>query len=151
MRSFAIDAASEIAVLAAAIGGVFYFGSRQTAHRLTEKDSIVLAEFTNTTGDPVFDGVSGGEHQHRRPAPLASQRSERLEAVHARQTHVEHDRVVLRSGAHPNRVLARSRHVGRVAVVPETTHEQTRHLQLVLDHENLHCERNRRSRTLELG
>src|SRR4029077_16528742 len=26
-------------------------------NRLTEKDSIVLAEFTNTTGDPVFDGT----------------------------------------------------------------------------------------------
>jgi serine/threonine protein kinase/tetratricopeptide (TPR) repeat protein len=25
--------------------------------RLTEKDSIVLADFTNTTGDPVFDGT----------------------------------------------------------------------------------------------
>ena len=30
---------------------------RQTTHRLTEKDNIVLAEFTNTTGDPVFDGT----------------------------------------------------------------------------------------------
>jgi len=46
-----------VILVAAAIGGVFYFGSRQTAHRLTEKDSIVLAEFTNTTGDPVFDGT----------------------------------------------------------------------------------------------
>jgi len=44
-------------VLVAAIAGVFYFRSRQTTTRLTEKDSIVLAEFTNTTGDPVFDGT----------------------------------------------------------------------------------------------
>src|SRR5262249_2710189 len=35
----------------------FYFRSRQTTTRLSVKDSIVLAEFTNTTGDPVFDGT----------------------------------------------------------------------------------------------
>jgi serine/threonine protein kinase/Flp pilus assembly protein TadD len=46
-----------VVLLAAAIGGGLYFRSRQTTHRLTEKDSIVLAEFTNTTGDPVFDGT----------------------------------------------------------------------------------------------
>ena len=29
-----------------------------TARRqLTDKDTIVLADFTNTTGDPVFDGT----------------------------------------------------------------------------------------------
>ncbi len=44
-------------VLVAAIAGAFYFGLRQTTTRLSEKDSIVLAEFTNTTGDPVFDGT----------------------------------------------------------------------------------------------
>ena len=42
---------------AVAVAGVFYLRSRQTTHRLTDKDSIVLAEFTNTTGDPVFDGT----------------------------------------------------------------------------------------------
>src|SRR6266699_123541 len=45
-----------VVVVAAAIGG-FYFRSRQTTTRLSEKDTIVLAEFTNTTGDPVFDGT----------------------------------------------------------------------------------------------
>jgi eukaryotic-like serine/threonine-protein kinase len=45
-----------VVLVAAAIGGGSYFRSRQT-NRLTEKDSIVLAEFTNTTGDPVFDGT----------------------------------------------------------------------------------------------
>ena len=43
-------------VLGAAIAGFFVLGSRSTPH-LTEKDSVVLAEFTNTTGDPVFDGT----------------------------------------------------------------------------------------------
>ena len=45
-----------VILIAAAIAGAFYFRSRQT-NRLTEKDSVVLAEFTNTTGDPVFDGT----------------------------------------------------------------------------------------------
>ena len=44
-------------LVAAAIAGSFYFRSRQAAHRLTEKDTIVLADFVNTTGDPVFDGT----------------------------------------------------------------------------------------------
>jgi hypothetical protein len=28
-----------------------------TSAKLTEKDTIVLADFTNSTGDPVFDGA----------------------------------------------------------------------------------------------
>src|SRR6266566_1701223 len=46
-----------VVVVAAAIGGGLYFRSRQTTTRLSEKDTIVLTEFTNTTGDPVFDGT----------------------------------------------------------------------------------------------
>jgi eukaryotic-like serine/threonine-protein kinase len=46
-----------VILIAVAIAGGFYFRSRQTATRLSVKDSIVLAEFTNTTGDPVFDGT----------------------------------------------------------------------------------------------
>ncbi len=43
-------------LVAVAIAGVFYFRSRpQTAHQLTDKDTIVLADFANSTGDPVFD------------------------------------------------------------------------------------------------
>jgi eukaryotic-like serine/threonine-protein kinase len=42
-------------VLIAIVGGL-YFRSRQSA-RLTEKDSVVLADFVNTTGDSVFDGT----------------------------------------------------------------------------------------------
>jgi len=44
-----------VILVAAAIAGMFYFRSRQTAHRLTEKDTIVLADFANSTGDAVFD------------------------------------------------------------------------------------------------
>ena len=44
-----------VVLIAAAIAGAFYFRSRQTTHRLTEKDTIVLADFANSTNDPVFD------------------------------------------------------------------------------------------------
>ncbi len=43
-----------ITVLALSVGSYFYF--RQSP-KLTNKDTIVLADFTNTTGDPVFDGT----------------------------------------------------------------------------------------------
>ena len=42
-------------VVIAAAAGIFFWRSRTT--QLTEKDSILLADFTNTTGDPVFDGT----------------------------------------------------------------------------------------------
>ena len=44
-----------LVVVALAVGGWLFF-SRKT-HALTDKDTIVLADFTNTTGDPVFDGT----------------------------------------------------------------------------------------------
>jgi serine/threonine protein kinase/tetratricopeptide (TPR) repeat protein len=43
-------------LLAAAIAAGLYWRSRP-AQQLTEKDSILLADFVNTTGDPVFDGT----------------------------------------------------------------------------------------------
>ncbi|MGA8490533.1 MAG: protein kinase [Terriglobales bacterium] len=44
-----------VILVTVAMAGAFYLRSRQTAHRLTEKDTIVLADFDNSTGDPVFD------------------------------------------------------------------------------------------------
>src|SRR6202165_107072 len=46
----AIPGAVILALIAA--GTFFYFNQ---SHKLTEEDTIVLADFTNTTGDPVFD------------------------------------------------------------------------------------------------
>jgi tetratricopeptide (TPR) repeat protein len=43
-----------VVLVAVAIAGAFYFHSRQTP-KLTEKDTIVLADFANSTGDAVFD------------------------------------------------------------------------------------------------
>jgi len=42
-------------LVASAIGGTLYFRSRQTTTRLTDKDTIVLSDFNNKTGDSVFD------------------------------------------------------------------------------------------------
>jgi serine/threonine protein kinase/tetratricopeptide (TPR) repeat protein len=43
-----------IAVTALATAGYFYF---HHTPKLTDKDTIVLSDFMNTTGDPVFDGT----------------------------------------------------------------------------------------------
>jgi serine/threonine protein kinase/tetratricopeptide (TPR) repeat protein len=43
------------AVVLAAVAAGFFFTHRTSA--LTERDSILLTEFTNTTGDAVFDGT----------------------------------------------------------------------------------------------
>ncbi|HKC72474.1 MAG TPA: protein kinase, partial [Terriglobales bacterium] len=43
-------------LLAVAVAGGLYWRSRAN-RKLTEKDSILLADFVNTTGDPVFDGT----------------------------------------------------------------------------------------------
>jgi tetratricopeptide (TPR) repeat protein len=44
------------AVLVAAVTGVWLYQSRR-AQALTERDTILLADFVNTTGDSVFDGT----------------------------------------------------------------------------------------------
>ena len=44
-----------VVLVVVVIAGVFYFRSHQAAHRLTDKDTIVLADFSNSTGDAVFD------------------------------------------------------------------------------------------------
>jgi serine/threonine protein kinase/Flp pilus assembly protein TadD len=43
-----------LVLVALSIGGYFYF---HRTPKLTDKDTIVIADFTNTTGDPVFDGT----------------------------------------------------------------------------------------------
>ena len=45
-----------IVVVAVLIGGVLFWRSQRTP-ALTEKDTILIADFVNTTGDPVFDGT----------------------------------------------------------------------------------------------
>ncbi len=47
-------AAVAAVVVVAAVAGFFY---RKSSRSLTEKDSILLTDFVNTTGDAVFDGT----------------------------------------------------------------------------------------------
>ena len=44
-----------VVVVAAAIAAIYYLRPRPAAAPLTEKDTIVIADFDNKTGDPVFD------------------------------------------------------------------------------------------------
>src|SRR6201984_2006020 len=48
-------AGAAIVVIVLAVGGWLFFSRK--AHALTDKDTIVLADFTNTTGDTVFEGT----------------------------------------------------------------------------------------------
>ena len=45
-----------VIILAAVLAGGYYLHTRSSA-KLTEKDSVLLADFVNTTGDSVFDGT----------------------------------------------------------------------------------------------
>jgi serine/threonine protein kinase/Tfp pilus assembly protein PilF len=51
----ALVPALAVVVIGLAVGGWLYFARRAQAHMLTEKDTIVLGDFTNTTGDAIFD------------------------------------------------------------------------------------------------
>jgi eukaryotic-like serine/threonine-protein kinase len=48
-------AAATLLVVGLAVGGWLFSSSK--VHALTDKDTIVLADFANTTGDTVFDGT----------------------------------------------------------------------------------------------
>jgi eukaryotic-like serine/threonine-protein kinase len=52
---WAAAAGATIVVIGLAVGGWLLFSRK--AHALTDKDTIVLADFTNSTGDTVFDGT----------------------------------------------------------------------------------------------
>jgi serine/threonine protein kinase/tetratricopeptide (TPR) repeat protein len=47
--------AAALALVVIAGAAWLYYARHAQANRLTEKDTIVLGDFTNTTGDPVFD------------------------------------------------------------------------------------------------
>jgi eukaryotic-like serine/threonine-protein kinase len=50
-----VVAGATIGIVGLAVGGWLFYSRK--AHALTDKDTIVLADFTNTTGDTVFDGT----------------------------------------------------------------------------------------------
>src|SRR4029077_19306106 len=51
-RRSGVGLSAAVILIAAAVAGWFYLRRPPT---LTDKDTIVLADFINTTGDPVFD------------------------------------------------------------------------------------------------
>jgi eukaryotic-like serine/threonine-protein kinase len=55
-KAWKIPAVIAAVLIATLLGGGLFLRSRRTSI-LTEKDTIVLAEFANTTGDPVFDST----------------------------------------------------------------------------------------------
>ncbi|HXX45674.1 MAG TPA: protein kinase [Candidatus Acidoferrales bacterium] len=54
LRRWLLPAVAAVLVIGLAVGGYFFF---HPSPKINEKDSIVIGDFTNTTGDPVFDGT----------------------------------------------------------------------------------------------
>ena len=54
LRKWYVPIAFVVVALGLAVAGYFHFHGRA---KLTEKDSVVVADFANTTGDSVFDGT----------------------------------------------------------------------------------------------
>src|SRR5215470_13164136 len=76
-RSWIVASGAVVAVLVLLVGG-WYLNSRR-ARGLNETDTIVLADFTNKTGDPVFDdtlqqGLSVQLEQSPFLSPISEQR-----------------------------------------------------------------------------
>jgi serine/threonine protein kinase/tetratricopeptide (TPR) repeat protein len=57
IRRHKITVAAVAVAVIVLIGGVWYFGFRGRTTALTDKDTILVADFVNTTGDPVFDAT----------------------------------------------------------------------------------------------
>jgi serine/threonine protein kinase/tetratricopeptide (TPR) repeat protein len=55
IRKHKIAAAAAGAAAVLLIGAIWFFGFRKPSPALTDKDAILVADFVNTTGDPVFD------------------------------------------------------------------------------------------------
>ena len=53
----ALMATAAGAIVLAAIAGVLLLGLPRRSAALTQQDTVLLADFTNRTGDPVFDGT----------------------------------------------------------------------------------------------
>ena len=112
---------------------------RQQLGERERLDEVVVGAAVEA-GDAVLDRVARGQHQHGRPDAGAAQPPAGLEAVEARQHHVEHDRVVGVRLRHPERVLAVRRHVGGEPLAGQPAPDQARHPQVVLDDQHAHAQ-----------
>jgi serine/threonine protein kinase len=69
-KSWKVIVPAAVAALALSVAGYSYL---HRAAKLTDKDTIILADFTNTTGDPVFDGtLRQGLAVHLEQSPFLS-------------------------------------------------------------------------------
>ena len=112
----------------------------QAGEQLVERERLreVVVGADVEARHAIGDRVACRQHQHGRPDAVGAQPATRLEAVDLGQHDVEHDRVVVVRLAHPERVLAARRDVGRMALLGESATQECRDLRLVLDHENAH-------------
>jgi hypothetical protein len=112
----------------------------QPCEQLVERERLdeVVVGAAVEPGDPVRDRVARGQHQHRRPDACGAQPPARLEAVDARQHHVEHDRAVVGRAGHPERVLAGRRDVRAQPALAHPPPHDRGQLDLVLDDQNAH-------------
>jgi serine/threonine protein kinase/tetratricopeptide (TPR) repeat protein len=54
-KILALGVIATVVIVALVVGGLFYYQHWQEISKLTDKDTIVLADFSNSTGDPIFD------------------------------------------------------------------------------------------------
>jgi len=104
--------------------------SQQLAER-ERLDEIVVGTHVQPL-DPVGDRVARRQHQHWRPATARPQAAADLEAVDARQHHVEDDRVVVVLGGQVQPLVTVEGNVDRVALLLHPAPDRPGHLDLVL-------------------
>ena len=97
-----------------------------------------------TAEAPAVRVPGGRQHEHRdeRGLELRAEAAADLEAVDPGEHDVEHDRVVGARVGHPESLLARRSHVGRMALFCEPPCEQPGQLRLVLDDQDAHLSTN---------
>ncbi len=89
--------------------------------------------------DAILHRVARGEDQHRRPDPRSPQAPARLEPIDPRQHHVEHNRVVVVRGGHPQRVLAVCDQIDREPLLDEAAAKKPCEPEIILDDQEAHA------------
>src|SRR3954466_15830411 len=112
----------------------------QARQQLGERERLgeIVVRAGVETRHAVLDRVARGQHDHRGPDPFLTQPLARLEAVDARQHHVQDDRVVPGGVRHPQSVLALDGHIGSKPLRAQPAPDEACHLDLVLDHKHSH-------------
>jgi hypothetical protein len=90
--------------------------------------------------DPVRDGVTGGQHQHRQFEPALAPAHQQAHAVCVGQAEVEHAGVELRSSHRGVGELRVFHVVHREAVQAQARRDAARHQRVVFDQQNMQTE-----------